>query len=32
MQQNRRIEFDPGWFDYKSPEVPESAPAIAQRA
>ncbi len=23
MRQNRRIEFDPRWFDYQSPEVPE---------
>jgi predicted dehydrogenase len=32
MRQKRRIEFDPKWFDYQSPETPESAPAIAQRA
>ena len=31
MQQNRRIEFDPKWFDYTSPEVPEGTPAIARR-
>ena len=23
MRQNRRIEFDPKWFDYQSPEVPD---------
>ena len=23
MRQKRRIEFDPKWFDYQSPEVPE---------
>jgi predicted dehydrogenase len=31
MRQKRRIEFDPRWFDYQSPETPESSPAIAQR-
>jgi predicted dehydrogenase len=31
MKQNRRIEFDPAWFDYKSPKTPEAAPAIARR-
>jgi predicted dehydrogenase len=31
MRQKRRIEFDPRWFDSKSPETPEAAPAIAQR-
>jgi predicted dehydrogenase len=30
MRQNRRIEFDPRWFDYKSPETPERSPAIAR--
>jgi predicted dehydrogenase len=30
MRQKRRIDFDPRWFDYQSPEVPESAPKIAQ--
>jgi predicted dehydrogenase len=25
MRQKRRIEFDERWFDYKSPEVPESS-------
>ena len=30
MRQNRRIEFDPAWFDYKSDKTPESAPAIAR--
>ncbi len=32
MRQKRRIEFDPRWFDYKSPETPEGAPAVANRA
>ena len=31
MRQNRRIEFDPAWFDYKSDKTPEGAPAIARR-
>jgi predicted dehydrogenase len=31
MRQKRRIEFDPRWFDYKSAETPESAPALARR-
>ena len=31
MRQNRRIEFDPKWFDYQSPEVPEGNSAIAKR-
>jgi predicted dehydrogenase len=31
MRQNRRIEFDPRWFDYQSPEVPEGNSAIAKR-
>ena len=31
MRQNRRIEFDPDWFDYKSDKTPEAAPAIARR-
>jgi predicted dehydrogenase len=31
MRQNRRIEFDPKWFDYQSPEVPEGSAAIAKR-
>jgi predicted dehydrogenase len=30
MRQNRRIEFDPRWFDYKSSETPERSPAIAR--
>ncbi len=30
MRQNRRIEFDPRWFDYTSPETPERSPAIAR--
>ncbi len=32
MRQKRRIDFDPRWFDYQSPETPESAPSIVQRA
>ena len=32
MKQKRRIEFQDGWFDYKSPEVPEGSDhAIARR-
>ncbi|QEH34381.1 Glucose--fructose oxidoreductase precursor [Aquisphaera giovannonii] len=31
MRQNRRIEFDPAWFDYKSDKTPEAAPAIAAK-
>jgi len=31
MRQKRRIEFDPQWFDYQSPETPEGAPAVARR-
>jgi hypothetical protein len=32
MRQKRRIEFDPRWFDYTSPETPEgSASAVANR-
>lgn len=31
MHQNRRIEFDPKWFDYSAPDVPEGSPAIARR-
>ncbi len=31
MRQKRRIEFDPRWFDYKAPETPDGAPAVAQR-
>ena len=31
MKQNRRIEFDPEWFDYKSDKTPEGTPAIARR-
>jgi predicted dehydrogenase len=30
MHQKRRIDFDPRWFDYKSPETPEGSSAIAQ--
>jgi predicted dehydrogenase len=33
MKQKRRIEFDERWFDYKSPEVPESSEhSIARRS
>ena len=31
MRQKRRIDFDPRWFDSKSPEVPEASPAIVQK-
>jgi predicted dehydrogenase len=30
MRQNRRIDFDPRWFDYTSRETPEGSPAIAR--
>ncbi len=32
MRQNRRIDFDPRWFDYKARETPEGSAAIAHRA
>jgi predicted dehydrogenase len=32
MKQNRRIEFDPEWFNYKSDKTPDGAPSIARRA
>ncbi len=25
MREKRRIEFNPAWFDWQSPEVPESS-------
>jgi predicted dehydrogenase len=31
MRQNRRIEFDPRWFEYRSPEVPDGPATIARR-
>jgi predicted dehydrogenase len=31
MRQKRRIDFDPRWFDYKAPEVPDGNSAIAKR-
>ncbi len=35
MRQNRRIEFDPAWFDYKSDKAPDTpataTPAVARR-
>jgi predicted dehydrogenase len=31
MRQKRRIDFNPAWFDHKSPETPEGTPAIARR-
>ena len=31
MRQKRRIDFDPRWFDYESPEVPEGKDSIAKR-
>jgi predicted dehydrogenase len=30
MRHKRRIEFDPSWFKYQSPETPESSRAVAQ--
>ncbi len=32
MRQKRRIEFDPRWFDWQSPETPEGAARIAARS
>jgi hypothetical protein len=32
MRQNRRIDFNPKWFDYKSRETPEGSAAIARKA
>ena len=32
MKQNRRIEFLPEWFDYKTDKTPEGAPSIAKRS
>jgi predicted dehydrogenase len=32
MRQNRRIEFNPKWFDYTSPEVPDGPATIAKRS
>jgi predicted dehydrogenase len=31
MRQKRRIEFDPAWFDFKSPAVPEGSDATIAR-
>ena len=32
MREKRRIEFDPRWFDWQAPEVPESSPGqVAQK-
>jgi len=31
MKQKRRIDFDPRWFDYESPEVPEPSEHMARR-
>lgn len=32
MRQKRRIDFDPRWFDYKSPEVPDGVDSLAKRS
>jgi predicted dehydrogenase len=32
MRQKRRIDFNPNWFDYKSPEVPDGAETVAKRS
>ena len=33
MREKRRIEFNPAWFEWKSPEVPEGGPSqVAGRA
>lgn len=31
MHQNRRVEFDPAWFDYTSPKVPEGDTSLARK-
>jgi predicted dehydrogenase len=31
MRENRRIEFNPKWFEYQSPEVPDGPSALAKR-
>jgi hypothetical protein len=31
MRQNRRIEFDPKWFDYKTKDVPDGPATLANR-
>jgi predicted dehydrogenase len=31
MRERRRVEFDPDWFDYKSPKTPDGTPAIARK-
>ncbi|MFI5458614.1 MAG: Gfo/Idh/MocA family protein [Isosphaerales bacterium] len=31
MRQKRRIDFNPQWFEYQSPETPEGTPAVAHR-
>jgi predicted dehydrogenase len=31
MRENRRIDFDPEWFEYDKPATPEHSPAIAKR-
>jgi predicted dehydrogenase len=32
MREKRRIDFNPNWFDWQSPEVPESANQVARRS
>ena len=31
MRQNRRVEFDPKWFDYKSDDVPDGPASLAKQ-
>jgi predicted dehydrogenase len=31
MKEKRRIEFDPKWFDWQSPDVPETSNRLAQK-
>ncbi len=31
MREKRRIEFDPKWFDWQSPDVPETSGRLAQK-
>lgn len=32
MKKQQRIVFDPEWFDYRSPKVPEGTPQVATRS
>jgi hypothetical protein len=32
MREKRRIDFNPNWFDWQSPEVPEGPNQVARRS